>query len=193
MGNSYVPSGGSNPLPRTIGQKWLAHFLRDFTDRLVPKSLPVSFGNSFKLRRQQCTWVNKMKQIRISTITLIAVILAVSLIIGGTLCLIGRGGVEEINLGPEDNGRILDFSAGVTVVIKLPENPSTGYTWQHAVNENIVELVEDVYIPPENQIVGGGGTRMLKLEVIGSGEFAMDYDRPWENQPVDHFSVTFRV
>ena len=134
-----------------------------------------------------------MKQIRISTITLIAVILAVSLIIGGTLCLIGRGGVEEINLGPEDNGRILDVSAGVTVVIKLPENPSTGYTWQYAVNENIVELVEDVYIPPENQIIGGGGTRMLKLEVVGSGEFTMSYVQPWENQPADLFSVTFRV
>lgn len=134
-----------------------------------------------------------MKQIRISTITSIAVILAVALIVGGTLYLISRGGVEEINLGPEDNGRTFDVSVGGIAVIKLPENPSTGYTWQYAVNENIAEVIEDVYIPPKNQKIGEGGTRMLKLEVIGSGEFAMDYVRPWENQPVDHFSVTFRV
>jgi len=134
-----------------------------------------------------------MKQIKISTITSIAVILAVALIVGGTFYLISRGGVEEINLGPEDNGRILDVSVGAIAVIKLPENPSTGYTWQYAVNENIAEVIEDVYIPPKNQIPGRGGTRMLKLKVIGSGEFVMDYVQPWENQPVDHFSVTFRV
>jgi len=101
--------------------------------------------------------------------------------------------VEEINLGPKDNGRILDGSVGTAVVIKLPENPSTGYTWQHVVGENIAEVMEDVYIPPENQIPGRGGTRMLKFEVTGSGEFIMDYVQPWENQPIDHFSVTFRV
>jgi len=40
-------------------------------------------------------------------------------------------------------------------------------------------------IPPENQIQGRGGTRMLKFEVTGSGEFIMDYVQPWENQPID--------
>lgn len=119
----------------------------------------------------------------------LVVILTASLIVG--FHLISRGGVEEINLGAEDNGRILDVSVGTVVVIKLPENPSTGYTWQYAAGENIAEVIEDVYIPPKNQIPGKGGTRVVKLKVTGSGEFTMDYVRPWENQPIDHFSVGF--
>jgi len=134
-----------------------------------------------------------MKQIKISTITSIAVILAVALIVGGTFYLISRGRAEEINLGLEDNGRTIEVSEGKIVVIKLPENPSTGYGWQYAMDENVAEVIEDIYIDPDPPIIGGTGTRMLKLRVIGSGEFAMDYVRPWENQPVAHFSVTFRV
>lgn len=58
-------------------------------------------------------------------------------------------------------------SVGAIVVIKLSENPSTGYTWQYAVNENIAEVIEDVYIPPKNQKIGEGGTRKLKLKITG--------------------------
>jgi predicted secreted protein len=104
---------------------------------------------------------------------------------------------NEINLGPENNGMTLDVGVESVIIIKLPENPTTGYTWQYTLNENIAEVMEDVYIPPppENQIVGRGGTRMLKLSVIGrgEGEVNMDYVRPWENRPADHFSVILRV
>jgi len=131
-----------------------------------------------------------MNQKRISTIASIAVIMAVALILG-VFYLISGDRAEEIDLGPEDNGRILNVSMGTVVIIKLPENPSTGYRWQYAVNENIAEVMDDNYIDPEDPIPGRGGTRMLKLRVAGSGEFAMDYGRPWENQPIDHFSVSF--
>ena len=134
-----------------------------------------------------------MKQKRISTITLIALILIAAVVVGVSLYLISGRKTGGINLGLEDNGKIIDVGMGTIVVIKLPENPSTGYAWRYSVNGNIAEVMENFYIPPENQIEGRGGTRMLKLRVIGSGEFAMDYVRPWENQPISHFSVTFRV
>jgi inhibitor of cysteine peptidase len=135
---------------------------------------------------------NEMNQKRISIINSIAVILIAALIVGGGIYLIySRGRVEEINLGPEDNGRTLDVRVGTIVVIKIPENPTTGYRWQYTVNKNILEVMDDNYVGPEDPIPGRGSTRMLKLRVAGSGEFAMDYARSWENLPIDHFSVSF--
>jgi len=138
-----------------------------------------SGGNLKKLVKR------KGKRIAITVVFIVALIVVVG------FYLISRTG--EINLGLEDNGRILDVSAGVIVVIKLPENPSTGYRWQYTVNENIAEVIEDIYTDPDPPIIGGTGTRMLKLKVIGSGEFTMNYAQPWENQPIGYFSVTFRV
>lgn len=131
-----------------------------------------------------------MNQKIILTIASIAVIIAVALIVGGFYKISGSR-AEEIILGPKDNGRILNVSIGTVVIIKLPENPSTGCRWQYTVNENIEELIENIYIPPENQIPGRGGTRMLKLVVMGSGKFTMDYGQPWENNSVNNFSVSF--
>jgi len=102
---------------------------------------------------------------------------------------------NQINLGQENNGAIIEVSVGAAVIISLPENPSTGFTWQYTVNENILEVMEDNYIPPENALPGAGGTCVLKLYVIGSGdgEVNMNYVQPWENQAADHFSVILRA
>ena len=130
-----------------------------------------------------------MKQKGISAQISVAAAVLAGLILGGFYLTSGG----EINLGLEDNGRTLEVSAGTVVVIKIPENPTTGYMWQYTVNESIAEVVEDNFIPPEEPIPGKGGTRVLKLTIIGSGELTMEYVRPWENQPIDYFSVTFRV
>jgi inhibitor of cysteine peptidase len=133
-----------------------------------------------------------MNQKRILIPTLVAVILISALIVCGCIYLIyGKGGAEKINLGPEDNGRAFGIRVGAIVSIELPENPTTGYIWQYTVNENIVEVIGDNYVAPEDPIPGRGGTRTLKLRVAGSGEFDMDYVQPWENLPIDHFSVSF--
>lgn len=102
---------------------------------------------------------------------------------------------NEINLGYENNGTIIRISVGAAVIIQLEENPTTGYTWQYIVNENVLQVIGDNYIPSESVMVGSGGIRILKLNAMGSGEgeVNMDYVRPWENQPVDHFSVILRV
>jgi inhibitor of cysteine peptidase len=133
-----------------------------------------------------------MGQKGISITNSIAVVLITAIIVGGGIYLIrSRGSAEEISLGPKDNGEILDVRVGAIVVVTLPENPTTGFRWQYTVNENIVEIVNDNYVGPEDSIPGMGGTRVLKLRVAGSGEFAMDYAQPWENISIDHFSVSF--
>jgi len=131
----------------------------------------------------------------------IVVVIIVAVGIGGAILLKSDAGPidlrseNEINLGHENNGAIIRVSVGAAVIIRLPENPSTGFTWQYTVNENILEVVGDNYIGPENAIPGAGGTRVLKFNVIGSGdgEVNMNYVRPWENQPIDHFSVILRA
>jgi len=126
---------------------------------------------------------------------IIAVVLMTALIVGVYfIWLISRE--QDTDLGMEDNGRTLYVNVGEIVTIKLPENPSTGYEWQYTIDENIVEVMEDSFTPAERNLLGSGGTRMLKLRVIGSGEgkVVMDYVRAWENNPpIEHFSVTLIV
>jgi len=142
--------------------------------------------------------------LRLKRMYVVSVVLMAALIVGGSFVwLISREqeinlGLEgqEINLGLEDNGKTLDVSVGAVVTIKLPENPSTGYEWQCTVDENVVEVMEDSFIPATRNVIGAGGTRILKLNVIGSGEgkIIMDYMRAWEkNPPIERFSVTLRV
>lgn len=106
-------------------------------------------------------------------------------------------GAYTIDLGLKDNDEILDVSAGTVIIIKLPQNGTTGYTWQYTVNENLIKVVKDEFIPfepPGSDWVGGGGTRILKLEVIGGGEgkVIMNYVCPWDNETAGYFSITLK-
>lgn len=112
-----------------------------------------------------------------------------------TVFVTQNGTVIGTDLGLEDNGRTIAVGAGETVKITVVENPSTGYTWQYHVDESRLQILEDVYTPYNvpSGTVGAGGTRTLLLKVVASGEFVMDYVRPWDNQSIIHFSVFFIV
>ncbi len=100
---------------------------------------------------------------------------------------------EQTNFGPTDNGKTADLKPGTIITVELPENPSTGYAWSYTIDSEVAEVVDDSFIPSENSIPGAGGTRLLKLRVIGSGELNMSYERSWEKQPIDTFSLTIKI
>jgi inhibitor of cysteine peptidase len=74
-------------------------------------------------------------------------------------------------------------SANEEFQVTLDSNPSTGYEWQvRSMNEAIVRLVSDEYIPRESGLVGAGGKQVLTFEASGEGKttIALEYVRPWE-------------
>lgn len=92
--------------------------------------------------------------------------------------------MATVTLGPEQHGQSVSASVGDTVVVRLPENPTTGYRWQVGVLDNrMVEQVEDTYDAAPNPVVGGGGTRELAFRIKTPAPTAieLEYRRPWED------------
>ena len=92
--------------------------------------------------------------------------------------------MATVTLGPEQHGQSVSASVGDTVVVRLPENPTTGYQWQvGSLDEPVVEQVEDTYDAEGNPTVGGGGIRELifRVKAPASTALELEYRRPWED------------
>ncbi len=81
----------------------------------------------------------------------------------------------------------IDASVGDTINLALPENPSTGYSWQMTTSDGIRQ-VSDNYIPgnsgsPGRPLVGAGGTHEWTYKVTKPGTQTVSgiYKRPWES------------
>ena len=59
-----------------------------------------------------------------------------------------------------------------TQVIKLPENPTTGYEWVYIIDDSeVVNIIKDEYQASENseEVVGAGGHRVCEIEGLKEG------------------------
>jgi inhibitor of cysteine peptidase len=81
-----------------------------------------------------------------------------------------------------DSGRTVQEPIGETFVLRLQENPATGYSWNLSLPKGLT-LSRDEYIPSSTggQLVGGGGIRSFTLVAAEKGEqvLAAEYRRPW--------------
>lgn len=85
----------------------------------------------------------------------------------------------------KDSGKVLSCKTGEFITIRLSANPSTGYQWKTAAppDVRILALCREEFLPPENlEVMGKGGTYLLKYEIIGPGRtgISLQYLRPWE-------------
>ncbi len=86
-----------------------------------------------------------------------------------------------------DNGKTIVVGAGHKVEIKLPENPSTGYSWAiepQPQDATEFEWKEGKYIPNDRSenMVGSGGVRIFELRLLSPGKVKIEgcYFRPWQ-------------
>ncbi len=103
------------------------------------------------------------------------------------------GNTEKLVLGPENNGSVLTVERNTEVTVELPENPTAGYRWKFEVGGTFAKLLDNIYVPPENQNVGEGGIRKVELKIVGDGELTMQYVRDWDENIEKEFSVTFYI
>jgi inhibitor of cysteine peptidase len=72
-----------------------------------------------------------------------------------------------------------------TIIVKLAENPTTGYSW-NLTNSDGLEFKEDNYEQKEGteKLVGTGGFHQWTFEVVDTGEqnISAIYMRPWEEK-----------
>ncbi len=110
------------------------------------------------------------------------------------------GCLGPIVLTEADNGTLEALNVGDVILVRLNGNPSTGYEWQRT---DI--LLESILEPlPERGCCGGscGGDEVgnpnlseFRFKAISSGTTRLEfvYQRPWEEEPIDTFSVIIYV
>ena len=105
---------------------------------------------------------------------------------------------EEVHVDENDDGSQVELEQGRILVVTLESNPTTGYRWEVAENqESILEQMgeaefkqSDTGGPP---LVGAGGWEIFRFKAISVGQTSLKlvYHRPWEEgvEPVKTFSL----
>lgn len=111
------------------------------------------------------------------------------------LLFVRRGKVQEIKLTKANNGESYELHRDDVIVIRLTENPTTGYCWEiEELDNNILALQSSDFFLPEDPQIGEGGMRVFifKAKTAGSAHIRLKYWREWEGNDsiIDVFDVT---
>ena len=105
--------------------------------------------------------------------------------------------MKEIIITKIDHGKAFGVTLGSSIVIKLPENPSTGFRWKVIeTNNEILRLIDSNFSLASDSGVGGGGTRTFILRTLKEGptKFGLKLLQEWEPQSfVDSFEIMIHV
>ena len=101
-------------------------------------------------------------------------------------------------LNRDDQNRTAELRVGDRFKIRLPENPSTGYTW--AIDETdsrLLALDGTAYEEPTEGFIGARGRRVFSFSARQPGEVALKlkYWRFWEGNgsATEHYAVNLRI
>jgi inhibitor of cysteine peptidase len=96
-----------------------------------------------------------------------------------------------------DNGRTIEAQPGARIVVTLPENPTTGYSWAMDGEGEALPLVSSEYAATPAAGVGGGGKRTLVFEAKtpGTASLRLKRWREWEGEASvrERYAVTVQV
>ena len=95
----------------------------------------------------------------------------------------------------QSSGEEIDAAIGDRIVIRIPENATTGYRWVVAELPQTLEVTSDELLPAASQRPGAGGERRVALTVQGVGvaHVVLSLERPWENEAADRFELSITV
>jgi inhibitor of cysteine peptidase len=90
----------------------------------------------------------------------------------------------------EQNKATITMGLNNTFILKLDENPTTGFQWNLTTSPGLV-VTADTYQPSSPQLMGSGGVRSWDLKAVQAGnqEIKAVYKRSWE--PVTGNETTF--
>lgn len=107
--------------------------------------------------------------------------------------------MAEVLLGEADHGSVIEVLPGTRVLLRLPENPSTGYRWElEPFEPHVIELQADTYQAPPTLAPGAGGVRVFAFLARSGGRtvlLRLRLRRAWEPRgyAVKTFEVTLQV
>ncbi len=91
-----------------------------------------------------------------------------------------------------DSDSLIVARNGEAFRVILPENPSTGYSWNMSLSDGL-DIVNDRYIPLTQQVPGRGGYHEWTIQAVKPGQQKVRgiYKRPWES--LYYNETTFRL
>jgi len=105
--------------------------------------------------------------------------------------------MTDIVVSEMDLGREVVARAGDALVVRLPENPTTGFRWALASPDgNVLALMRDEFQAPAQAGVGAGGLRVFRFATKRPGSARIEFKlaRAWEAAaPKALFSVDVKV
>jgi inhibitor of cysteine peptidase len=106
--------------------------------------------------------------------------------------------VPERTLTEADKGTYFRVHLNDVILVRLPENPTTGYQWAVAeINEEILELEDSDFVLFADAGIGGGGERRLRFKAksTGTSHVELKMKREWEADvpPIERYDFTIRV
>ena len=90
--------------------------------------------------------------------------------------------MSEIRIGPGDDGRDIQAAVGDILVLRLPENPTTGLRWGWGSLPGPIRLSNDTYEDVDMDAVGAASVRVLTFDLNGPGTAQLSLKRmqAWE-------------
>ncbi len=92
---------------------------------------------------------------------------------------------------------LLQVEQGETLRFPLVENPTTGYSWQAAIdNPAVLAETGSEFVPPGTELAGAPGNRIFVFTALkrGSVTVTFTYQRPWEKDtPAQSFKLMILV
>jgi inhibitor of cysteine peptidase len=106
--------------------------------------------------------------------------------------------VSELVLTQADSGRTCEVHPDDVIVVRLEENPTTGYVWAvDKTDEEIVTLQSSRLLLPQEPKIGEGGTRVFtfRAETTGTASIHLKHWREWEGDAsiIERFDITLVV
>ncbi|MGM0365840.1 MAG: protease inhibitor I42 family protein [Actinomycetota bacterium] len=103
------------------------------------------------------------------------------------------------NIDKESSGKTIEINEGISLVITLESNPTTGYNWVISEYSSTpgLELISQDYKQSirDRKLVGAGGVQVFtfKAENKSNNTIILNYEREWEEEPVEAFEVEIIV
>jgi inhibitor of cysteine peptidase len=106
--------------------------------------------------------------------------------------------VPQQILTAADNGTTIETRPGTRILVRLPENPTTGYRWTpEQGDERVIAPLSSEYATRPDAAVGGGGSAVLAFEARapGEGTIRLKRWRDWEGEGSvrERYEVKVRV
>jgi len=106
---------------------------------------------------------------------------------------------KSVKVTQADADKTITVKKGQSVILTLPSNATTGYSWKVTATDRTFGYPTEKYVRPSSSAVGAGGSQKFTwktsspLPMLGKHKVTLEYRRPWETSGPAAQTFTFTV